>query len=199
MERISKKHLLLIYVALAAVTITAFEQVRLNNFIGYDDSKYVTDNPHVKSGITQKSFLWAFTATRASNWHPLTWLSHMLDCELFGLNPYWHHLTNLFLHAANTLLLFWVLKSMTRAVWPSAFVAALFSVHPLHVESVVWVAERKDVLSGFFWMLTMAAYVRYAKRPGVRRYVPVFLTLGLGLMAKPMLVTLPFVLLLLDY
>ncbi len=199
MEQIPKKHLLLIYAGLAVVTVIAFEQVRLNEFIGYDDYKYVVGNPQVKAGITHKSFFWAFTTTFASNWHPLTWLSHMMDCEIFGLNPYWHHLTNLFFHVANTLMLFWVFNRMTGAVWGSAFVVALFALHPLHVESVAWVAERKDVLSGLFWILTMAAYVRYAERPSVRRYVPVLLALGLGLMAKPMLVTLPFVLLLLDY
>ncbi len=199
MERIPKKHLLLIYAALAVVTIVAFEQVRLNEFVGYDDDRYVTENPHVKAGMTPESVLWAFTTTRASNWHPLTWLSHMLDCELFGLNPYGHHLTNLLFHVANTLMLFWVFNRMTGAVWRSAFVAALFAMHPLHVESVAWVAERKDVLSGLFWMLTMAAYVRYARRPGIWRYMLVFLALCLGLMAKPMLVTLPLVLLLLDY
>ena len=199
MERIPKKHLLLIYTTLAVVTIVAFEQVRLNEFVGYDDDRYVTENPHVKAGMTPESVLWAFTTTRASNWHPLTWLSHMLDCELFGLNPYGHHLANLFFHVANTLMLFWVFNRMTGAVWRSAFVAALFAMHPLHVESVAWVAERKDVLSGLFWMLTMAAYVRYARRPGTGRYMLVFLALCLGLMAKPMLVTLPLVLLLLDY
>ncbi|UCF42748.1 MAG: tetratricopeptide repeat protein [Planctomycetota bacterium] len=199
MEQIPKKHLLLIYAGLAVITVVAFEQVRLNEFIGYDDNQYVVDNPQVKAGITHKSLLWAFTSTRASNWHPLTWLSHMLDCELFGLNPCGHHLMNLFFHLANTLVLFWVFNRMTGAVWRSAFVAAAFSIHPLRVESVAWVAERKDVLSGLFCMLTMAAYVRYAERPSVRRYLPVFLALGLGLMAKPMLVTLPFVLLLLDY
>lgn len=195
----TKAYIVLIYIVLALVTIIAFEQVRLNEFVGYDDDKYVTENPQVKAGITHKSFLMAFTTTCASNWHPLTLLSHMLDCELFGLEPSWHHLTNLFFHVANTLLLFWVFNRMTGAVWHSAFVAALFALHPLHVESVAWVAERKDVLSGLFWMLTMAAYVRYAERPSVGRYLLVVLGLSAGLMAKPMVVTLPFVLLLLDY
>jgi Flp pilus assembly protein TadD len=196
---LKKPYLLLIYLVLAAVTFVAFEQLRNNEFIDYDDDHYVTKNHHVIGGVTGESVLWAFTTAHAANWHPLTWLSHMLDCELFGLNAGRHHLTSLFLHIANTLLLFWVLKRMTRAVWPSAFVAALFALHPLHVESVAWVSERKDVLSSLFWMLTMAAYVIYAERPSIGRYVLVLIAFGLGLMAKPMLVTLPFVLLLLDF
>jgi Tfp pilus assembly protein PilF len=195
----NKFYLLLIYAALVVVTIAAFEPARLNGFIGFDDDVYVTENTHVLAGITLKSVLWAFTTPYASNWHPLTWLSHMLDCELFGLNPLGHHLTNLLFHIANTLLLFWVLKRMTGAIWQSAFVAAAFALHPQHVESVAWVAERKDLLSGFFWMLTIAAYIRYAERPCVGGYLLVVLAFCLGLMAKPMVVTLPFVLLLLDY
>lgn len=194
-----KLYVLLIYLVLALTTIIAYEQVRLNDFVNYDDDVYVTQNPQVKAGITRKSIVWAFTTSHANNWHPLTWLSHMLDCQLFGLNPIWHHLTSLLFHIVNTLLLFWVSKRMTGEVWASAFVAGAFALHPLHVESVAWVAERKDVLSGFFWMLTMAAYARYAERPSIKRYLVVALTLCLGLMAKPMLVTLPFVLLLLDY
>jgi tetratricopeptide (TPR) repeat protein len=193
-----KLHLLLIYLVLALTTFIAFEQLRHNEFIDYDDGHYVSRNPRVIGGITRDSIAWAFTTTHVANWHPLTWLSHMLDCELFDLNSGRHHLTSLFFHIANTLLLFWVLNRMTKAVWPSAFVAALFALHPLHVESVAWISERKDVLSSFFWMLTMAAYVIYAERPGVGRYMLLFLAFGLGLMAKPMLVTLPFVLLLLD-
>ncbi|MCJ7693528.1 MAG: hypothetical protein MUO22_08950, partial [Sedimentisphaerales bacterium] len=157
-----------------------------------------TENPNVNNPERQ-SVLRAFTTTEAANWHPVTWLSHMLDCRLFGLEPAWHHITSLALHIANTLLLFLVLKHMTSSVWPSVFVAAVFALHPVHVESVAWIAERKDVLSGFFWMLTLAAYLRYAQKPVLSRYVPVFFALALGLMAKPMLVTLPFVLLLLDY
>jgi tetratricopeptide (TPR) repeat protein len=160
---------------------------------------YVTENVHVKAGITTEAIRWAFTTGYAGNWHPVTLISHMLDVELFGLRPRWHHLTNLFFHLANTLLLFFVFHRMTKAPWKSAFVAALFALHPLHVESVAWVAERKDVLSTFFWMLTMVAYVHYVERPGFRSYLAVFAFFALGLMAKPMLVTLPFVLLLLDY
>jgi hypothetical protein len=202
MERThNKQYILLIYAALILTTVVAFEPLSHNEFIGYDDGSYVTENPYVQSGLNGKSILWALTSLhgRISYWHPLTWLSHMLDCELFGLNPAGHHLTNLLFHIANALLLFWVLRRVTGAVWQSAFVAAAFALHPLHVESVAWVAERKDVLSGFFWMLTIAAYIRYAERPSVSRYLPVVLAFCMGLMAKPTVVTLPFVLLLLDY
>jgi len=200
MRKIANKYYtFLIYITLALVTFVAFESVRQNQFVSYDDDKYVTENPNVIEGLKYESVIWAFTTFHAGNWHPLTWLSHMLDCQLFGLAPSWHHLTNLLLHITNVLLLFWVLNKMTRVVWPSAFVAAAFALHPLHVESVVWVAERKDVLSGLFWMLTIAAYIRYAERPHIGRYLLIFLLFALGLMAKPMLVTLPFVLLLLDY
>lgn len=200
MEQPAKKlRVLLIYLVLALVTIAVFGQVCNHEFLNYDDDKYVTENPHVNGGFSRESVIWAFTAPHVANWHPLTSLSHMLDCELFGLSPFWHHITNLLFHTANTLLLFAVLKRITRAVWLSAFVAAAFALHPLRAESVAWIAERKDVLSGFFWMLTMAAYVRYTQRPAIARYLLVLLFLGLGLMAKPMLITLPFVLLLLDY
>jgi len=191
--------ILLIYLGLVLATAIAFEPVRHNDFVSYDDAMYVTENPRVNEGVNHKSLRWAFTTTHASNWHPLTWLSHMLDCELFGLNPLWHHLVNLLLHTANTLLLFWVLARLTGAVWASGFVAAAFALHPLHVESVAWVAERKDVLSALFWMLTIVAYIRYAQRASIWRFSLVFLVLGVGLTTKPMLVTLPFVLLLLDY
>jgi tetratricopeptide (TPR) repeat protein len=200
MERtVKKSHILLIYMGLALATFIAFEQVRLNDFVNYDDDKYVTENPLVKAGITRESVIQAFSRRYAAAWNPLAMLSHMLDYELFGLNPSWHHLMSLLFHVASTLLLFAVLKRMTREIWLSVFVAAVFGLHPLRVESVAWVVERKDVLCGFFWMLTMAAYVRYAERPGVLRYLLVVLGLCAGLMAKPMVVTLPFVLLLLDY
>lgn len=197
---VDKRCVFLIYAGLALAIIIAFEPVRHNGFVNYDDYEYITENPYVKSGINPESVIWAFnTQGKGGNWHPLTWLSHMLDCELFGIRPLWHHLTNLLLHIASTLLLFWLLKKMTGAVWPSAFVAAVFALHPLHVESVAWAAERKDVLSGLFWMLTIAAYIRYVQCKTIGRYLLLFLFLGLGLMAKPMVVTLPFVLLLLDY
>ena len=160
---------------------------------------YVFENHHIQNGITGNGIRWAFTTGHAANWHPLTWISHMLDVQFFGLNPQWHHLTNLLFHIANVLLLFFVLHRMTKALWQSAFVAALFALHPLHVESVAWVAERKDVLSTFFWMLTLVAYGYYAERPRLKSYLAVIAFFALGLMAKPMLVTLPFVLLLLDY
>jgi tetratricopeptide (TPR) repeat protein len=202
-----KYRTILMCAALAIAIFAAFWQVLGYGFTNFDDDIYVTENPHVQGGLSRQSVVWAFRTPYASFWHPLTMLSHMLDCELFGLNPHGHHLTNVLLHIANTLLLFIVLKEMTvgstrspqAAIWKSAFVAAAFALHPLHVESVAWVAERKDVLSTLFWMLTMLAYLRYAGHPSAGRYL---LTLGLfalGLMAKPMLVTLPFVLLLLDY
>ncbi len=193
------KQILVIFVFLACTTLVAFWQVSHCDFIVYDDPKYVTENIHIHQGITIQAIRWAFTTGHCSNWHPVTWISHMLDVQLFGLNPRWHHLTNLSFHIANTLLLFFVLHRMTKAPWKSAFVAALFALHPLHVESVAWVATRKDVLSTFFWMLTMGAYIHYVEHPLLRSYLTVFTFLALGLMAKPMLVTLPFVLLLLDY
>jgi hypothetical protein len=195
----SRLRVILICAVLVVVVFGAYEPVWRNEFVNYDDDVYVTDNPWVKGGLTGESVKWAFTTTRASNWHPLTWLSHMLDCELFGVVAVWHHLMNLFFHMAGSLLLFWVLHRSTGSVWASGFVAAVFAVHPVHVESVAWVAERKDVLSGFFWMLTMAAYVRCAERPGEWRYLLVVLAFCLSLLSKPMVVTLPFVLLLLDY
>jgi len=198
-QSLNRQPVFLIYVALVLAILIAFEPIRLNDFVSYDDHHYVTENPHVNNGITGRSVIWAFTTSHSANWHPLTWLSHMLDCQLFGLVPFWHHMTNLLFHIVNTLLLFWILKRMTGAVWPSGFVAAVFALHPLHVESVAWVAERKDVLSGFFWMLTIAAYIRYVEHPAIKRYLLVVFVFCLGLMAKPMLVTLPFVLLLLDY
>src|SRR5208283_5839421 len=191
--------ILMIYLFLTGATLMAYWQVNHCNFVYYDDPAYITQNSHIQNGITMDGIRWAFTTGYQANWHPLTWISHMLDVQLFGLNPRGHHLVNLLFHIANTLLLFFVLYRMTKALWQSAFVAALFALHPLHVESVAWVAERKDVLSTFFWMLTLVAYGYYAERPGLRRYLLVLLLFALGLMVKPMLVTLPFVLLLLDY
>jgi Tfp pilus assembly protein PilF len=188
-----------ICLGLTLAALAVFYQVYNFNFVNIDDPSYVSENPRIQTGITLQSVKWAFTSGHAGNWHPLTWLSHILDWQLYGSNPIGHHLTNLFFHITNTLLLFLVLKRMTNAIWQSAFVAALFALHPLHVESVAWVAERKDVLSTLFWLLTMAAYLGYVKRPGAGRYLLTLLVFALGLMAKPMLVTLPFVLLLLDY
>jgi tetratricopeptide (TPR) repeat protein len=186
-------------ILLALATLAVYWQSSNHEFVNLDDDLYVTRNDVVQQGLTREGIAWAFTTTHASNWHPLTWLSHMADSQLFGLDPGWHHLTSVFIHVANTLLLFLALRWMTGSVWRSAFVAALFGVHPLHVESVAWIAERKDVLSALFWLLTLLAYVRYARRPSLNTHVPVLVFFALGLMAKPMLVTLPFILLLLDY
>jgi len=179
--------------------LAIYWQVGNNDFINFDDKVYVTENQYVQAGLDVEGLKWAFTTMHGSNWHPLTWLSHMLDCQLYGLNPKGHHLTNVLFHILNTILLFLIFQRMTGALWKSALVASLFTLHPLHVESVAWVAERKDVLSTFFWMLTMGVYVFYVENPGIKKYLLTILLFALGLMAKPMLVTLPFVLLLLDF
>jgi len=184
---------------LALATIATYAPVWRFDFVAIDDPQYVYANPNLASGLTTASIVWAFRAVHEANWHPLTWLSHALDIQLFGLAAGWHHVTNLVLHVTNTLLLFGLMRMLTRSVWKSALVAAVFAVHPLHVESVAWVAERKDVLCAFFFMLTAAAYVRYVRAPSPGRYVLVALGLAAGLMAKPMMVTMPMVLLLLDY
>jgi len=184
---------------LLIAVLAVYWNVQGFDFIRYDDPQYVMENPVVQRGLTIPGIRWALTDISTGYWHPLTWISLMADYELYGMNAGGYHLTNLLLHIANTLLLFAVLNMMTGAVWRSAFVAALFALHPLHVESVAWVAERKDVLSGLFWMLTMLAYVRYVRLPGQGRYLVVFMMFVLGIMAKPMMVTLPFVLLLMDY
>ncbi|MFC1515913.1 tetratricopeptide repeat protein [Thermodesulfobacteriota bacterium] len=190
---------LLINFLLAALILFSYGQVKRFQFVSYDDSYYVTENPHVRAGLTGKGVLWAFTNNYAYNWIPVTWLSHMLICEVYGLDPAAHHWTNVQLHIANTLLLFFIFQVMTGAVWRSAFVAALFALHPLHVESVAWVAERKDVLSTFWGFWAILAYIFYVRKPNTKRYLPVVLFFSLGLMSKPMLVTLPFLLLLLDF
>jgi hypothetical protein len=182
------------------MALAAYLPVARFAFLNLDDSSYVTYNRNVLHGFSWKSVSWAITnAGYTGNWHPLTWLSHMADIELFGLDPGSHHLMNLFLHTASTALLFIVLRSMTGAFWRSAVVAALFAVHPLNVESVAWVAERKNVLSTALWFLTVGAYGHYVRRPRVGAYLGVISVFALGLAAKPMLVTMPFVLLLLDY
>jgi Flp pilus assembly protein TadD len=190
---------LLICLLLVVATLTVYLQVRNHEFIRFDDDQYIAKNRHIQQGLTTESVTWALTATDISYWQPMTLLSLILDYELYGLNPLGYHLTNLLLHLLNTLLLFLVLKRMTGSIWRSAFVASLFALHPLNVESVAWATERKNVLSTTFWMLTMWTYVLYVERPVIVRYVLVFLCFALGLMSKPMLVTLPFVLLLLDY
>ncbi len=184
---------------LAAITLLLYWPVTSHDFIGFDDQDYLTENFHVRNGLTGSGIVWAFRSGYAANWHPLTWISHMVDCQLYGLNPLGHHLTNLLFHVANSLLVFLLLRQLTGAVWRSAFVAALFAWHPLHVESVAWAAERKDVLSTCFWILTLMAYLRYVKNPNRSRYLLTLLLFALGLMSKPMVVTLPFVLLLLDF
>ena len=190
---------LLVCVGLVAVTWAVFGQTLAHDFVNFDDHLYVYENPLVIRGLSTEGIIGAFTHTHARNWHPLTTISHMLDCQLHGLKAGGHHLTNVILHTISVLLLFLVLKQMTGGLWQSAFVAALFAIHPLHVESVAWIAERKDVLSAVFFMLTLAAYARYARAPSAPRYLLVALLFAFGLMSKPMLVTLPFVLLLLDY
>ena len=190
---------LLVCLVLILATSAVYGHVTGYGFVNLDDNLYVYENSNVQNGLTSDSMIWAFTTTHAANWHPLIWLSLMLDFELYGLDAGGYHLTNLLLHIANVLLVFFILKLMTGALWRSAFVATLFALHPLHVESVAWVTERKDVLSTLFWLLTMWAYLGYVERPGMRRYLLIIVAFTLGLMAKPMLVTLPFVLLLLDY
>ncbi len=185
--------------ALVLACIAVYGQTLSHEFVNYDDPFYVTDNMNVQAGLHLKSVGWAFVTDKALYFHPLTWMSHMLDCSLYGLNPWGHHLTSLLFHTAASVLLFLALRILTGALWPSAAVAALFAVHPLHVESVAWIAERKDVLSAFFWMQALGAYGLYARRRGAVRYAAVVAAFVLGLMSKPMVVTLPFVLLLLDY
>ncbi|MDH7601885.1 MAG: tetratricopeptide repeat protein [Armatimonadota bacterium] len=189
----------LICAGLAAVVAIVYLPVLDADFVGYDDELYVTRNPYVQAGPTAESLLWAFTTFAAGNWHPLTWISHMLDCAAYGLDPRGHHLTNLILHCADTVLLFLAFAAMTGSILRSALVAALFGVHPLHVESVAWVSERKDVLSTLFWMLALLAYAFYVRSPNLRRYLGVVVAFVLGLLAKPMVVSLPAVLLILDF
>jgi Tfp pilus assembly protein PilF len=186
---------ILLTVAIAAV----FLQLPGHDFVDFDDGMYVTRNPQVRNGLTLEGIIWSFGLYDSPYWQPLTWISHMLDCQLFGLDPGMHHLTNLVLHLANSLLLLLFFKRTTGSLWKSSFVAALFALHPLSVESVAWVSSRKNLLSTFFWMLTMLSYVHYSKRPGLYRYLLTSLFFVLGLMAKPILVILPFALLLLDY
>ncbi len=186
-------------VFLVVFTVAAYLPVRHCDFVNYDDTGYVTVNGRVQNGLSVDNVKWAFTTFSAANWHPLTWISHMADMHFFGLNPAAHHLSSVFFHCINVLLLFLVLRRMTGAVWKSAAVAALFALHPQNVESVAWISERKNLLSTLFWLATMWSYVSYARMPSARRYLEVVMMMALGLMAKPMLVTLPFVLLLLDF
>ncbi|MCX5848848.1 MAG: glycosyltransferase family 39 protein, partial [Deltaproteobacteria bacterium] len=193
------KQKLIIYIVLAVVTFAVFWQVHQYGFVNFDDNTYVTENIHIQSGISLDGFRWAFSTTYAEFWHPLTWLSLMLDSQIYGLNAGGYHVTNLILHILSTLLLFWLFCRMTGAVWKSAFVAALFALHPLHVESVAWISERKDVLSAFFWMLTLCLYVYYTEKPAIRRYLLIIFSFVLALLSKPIVITLPLIMILLDY
>ncbi len=188
-----------VIVLLLALILAVFLPVARFDFVYYDDPGYVTDNSNVRGGFTLHGLRWAFSTGRMGSWHPLTWLSHMLDIQLFGLRAGAHHLVSLLFHQAAAVLLFAILRGMTGAAWPAFIVAALFAVHPLHVQSVAWISERKDVLSAFFWMLTTGAYLRYVRKPGSLRYALVALPFTLGLLSKPMVVTLPAVLLVLDH
>jgi protein O-mannosyl-transferase len=199
LRRSSTRSSLLALVGLTLTTLALYGQIASHDFINLDDEAYVLGNQHVKDGLTWQDIRWAFTSTEQANWHPLTWLSHELDCQLYGLAPAGHHITSLVFHLFNVLLLFWLLRKVTGWVGRSFLVAALFAIHPLNVESVAWIAERKNVLSTFFFLLTLAAYGWYAEKPNWKRYVPVAVFFALGLAAKPMMVTLPFVLLLIDY
>lgn len=190
---------IILALALFGMTLAVFARSASWDFIDHDDPTYVTENPHVQPGLNATGLRWALTTFHGANWHPLTWISLQLDAQLHGLDPRVFHFHNALLHALSVLILFVALRRMTGAVWRSAFVAALFAVHPLHVESVAWVSERKDVLSGLFWMLALWAYARYVEQPGLARYALVFGGFALGLAAKPMVVTFPCVLLLLDY
>ncbi len=196
---------ILVCLALALITLAVYWPMKQNGFVNFDDRQYVVENPHVTSGVTLSNIVWAFKSGEQSNWHPLTWISHMIDCQMFGLNPAAHHFVNLFFHIINTLLLFIILSELTGGFWRSAFVAALFAWHPMHVESVAWAAERKDVLSGFFFLLTLLTWTQFIRKSKIQSSdAKIFYALSLvlfacGLLSKPMVVTLPFVLLLLDF
>src|SRR5437762_7099298 len=190
---------IVIYLFLIAISLAVFGQTLRYDFVNFDDDLYVYNAPAIRAGLTVKGLALAFTSPHARNWHPLTTISHMLDCELYGLKAGGHHATNIILHTIAVLLLFRVLRQMTGAVWKSATVAALFAVHPLHVESVAWVSERKDVLSAVFFLLMLGAYFRYTRARSVTRYLAVAVLFVAGLMSKPMLVSAPLIFLLLDY
>ena len=198
-DKASKNLKVAICLFLMVATFCTYSQIQDHEFIDFDTDFILTQNLNVQAGLTIESFKWAFTTSHPPYWHPITWLSHMLDYQLYGLHPKGHKLTNLFLHISSALILFIVLLRMTGTLWQSGFVATMFALHPLNVESVVWIAERKNVLSTFFWLMTMWTYFHYAEKPTFKRYGLVFLFFTLGMMSKPMLVTLPFALLLLDY
>lgn len=188
-----------ISIFLIALTWAVFAQTGNYQFVNYDDPLYVLDNAHVRAGLTWRGIAWAFTHVHSQNWHPLTTISHMLDCQLFGVNPGAHHLVNVFFHSIAAVLLFILLAQITNNIWASAFVAAVFAIHPLRVESVAWIAERKDVLSGVFFMLTLLAYFRWTRKQTVGRYLAMSILFACGLMSKPMLITTPIIMLSLDY
>ncbi len=194
-----KKHQLIIYIFLLVVTLAVFWQLNSYEFINIEDDKYVTENNHIQSGITLDGFRWVFSSTDAQYWQPLTWLSLMLDYHFYGLNAGGYHVTNIIVHILSTLLLFWLFNRMTGAIWESAFVAAFFALHPLRVESVAWVAKRRDILCVFFWMLTLCLYIYYTEKPAIKRYLLVLFSFALSLMNKPVVVTLPVIMILLDY
>jgi Tfp pilus assembly protein PilF len=198
-DRLSRAAIVAVCLGLTIAVWIVFGKTLGAGFVNYDDNTYVYENPKVTSGVTAGGITWAFNRFYSSNWHPVTWLSHMLDCQFYGLNAGAHHFTSVLLHTITVVLLFLVLWKMTAAVWRSAFVAAVFAIHPLRVESVAWIAERKDVLSGLFFVLTLAAYLSYARSPSLWRNLLVTVVFALGLMSKPMLVTLPIILLLLDW
>jgi tetratricopeptide (TPR) repeat protein len=193
------RNVILIGTVLAVITLAVYMQAGNHQFVNYDDYAYVTKNPHVVNGITGNNIEWAFTSVEASNWHPITWLSHMADVQLYGMNPRGHHLTNVAIHIVSSLLLLLFLFRLTGSLWKSSFVAALFALHPLHVESVAWIAERKDVLSAFFWFLTLIFYAEYVLKRKRALYLLALFFFVLGLMSKPMLVTLPVIMLLIDF
>jgi Flp pilus assembly protein TadD len=199
LEHRQKHAQILIYAGLIAATLFAYEPIRQNSFVTYDDYSYIVNNPQITSGTSWQSLGEAFTKPHFFMWHPLTTISHMLDYQFFGLNPFGHHLVSVLLHILNALLLFWIINNLSGSVWLSVFMAGVFALHPIQVESVAWAAERKTVLSGLFWLLTMATYIRYARQPRLSRYLLVLLVFGLCIMTKPVVVTLPLALLLLDY
>ena len=198
-SKINPKIIICFFLVLANAAV--YCQVSYHDFINFDDDVYVTENRHVQAGLKRDEIIWSFRISNKDNtyWHPLTWMSHMLDAQLYGMDPGWHHLTNVLIHITSSILLFLVCNKMTGTLWKSAFVASLFAIHPINVESVAWVAERKNVLSTLFWMLTLGCYVYYAAKPNFTKYLLLLIVFALGLLSKPMLVTLPFLLLLLDY
>ncbi|MBK5276305.1 MAG: tetratricopeptide repeat protein [Desulfuromonadales bacterium] len=194
----STRNIVIACLLLSTITFGVYFKTASHEFLNYDDAEYVTENPHVVSGITGSNIFWAFTTSHSANWHPITWISHMLDVQIYGMNPRGHHITNVIIHTVNSVLLLLLLLRFSGALWQSLFVAALFALHPLHVESVAWIAERKDVLSAFFCFLTLLFYGEYSRNLKPAFYILAFLSFMLGLMSKPMLVTLPVIMLLVD-